>query len=287
MRQPPQGWTPPPPFNLQQGQVRYRSTPQYGWASEGWGNFQTSPPVSRFGALPIAGGYGEWLQRRQAGVVAPGQFGVSGGAPQAIHAGGVPRRIPTNPIDATSSAEARSDAYKRMQEHRIAMMADLSPYGRQIALQTPFEMGGHGRRPTEADAYYYPNVNRIRAWSTNPGLLRHEYGHAFGWAQDPSGVPQGFQNAAENDIVWGGFNGPAAPNFPGMFGNPQPPGVWGGPAEFYAHLNTAPAYIPPKLRPYFPQFSEQTFAPRPGWDWKYVTFEDGSQGWTYTPITNP
>lgn len=192
---------------------------------------------------------------------------------------GVPTRIPQNPVDAMSSSDFIPDAYKRLFEQRTRqMIPTLSPEGRQVALSTPFEVGWRGSVPPDLAGRYYPGPNRVVMFNSNPDVFRHEYGHALGFAQSPTGFPSGFAENATPNLT----NTP----FPGMFGNPYGEVAgrsWGGPMEYYAKLQERPYLIPESMRQYFPQFRPEAYNPPPGYSWQWRSFEDGSSGWVLAP----
>ena len=130
-----------------------------------------------------------------------------------------------------------------------------------------------------------------------PQTSQHEYGHYFDAMHDRTKGE--FAGAVQKEFEQG--NMLAWNNFPGMFGNPPAPFPnrpegWGGIGELYAEMNVRPWDIPPKLWRFFPQFNSTAYkAPAqwstdpdvepsdplpPGYDWEWVTFEDGSGGWS-------
>jgi len=171
-----------------------------------------------------------------------------------------------------------------------------TPWGKEQITQMPSNVGGPEAgayySPRSWGAGYNGGVSFSKAAAQQPSTQRHEYGHMFderlgvtGYNQSNPGFGWGSQYGRPDYQRYGqqypGMNMGAVrenpflgyalgerragnmQDFPGMFGTPRAPFdanyTWGGRGEMYAEMNADPASIPPNMRMFFPQFTDEAY----------------------------
>lgn len=162
--------------------------------------------------------------------------------------------------------------------------------------ESNWDRNAAGQMAPSSGYFQQPNIISVMPqYGGNPEVLRHELGHAFDahygvtdWAtQRPYGQIADV-NAYRARAAQLGYRVPMAAEvreypYSAAFRAYMPQYPVGSPdnlIEYYAFMGQTPWLIPPELRMFYPQFTQQAFRP-PATPprMERVRYEDGSWGW--------